>query len=459
MAQTPNSSRVFHRTLNTSFPQATLAKGVYITDSTGKQYLDGSGGAAVSCLGHGHPYVIDAIKQQLDHMAFAHTSFFTNTPAEKLAEKLSQEAPKNKHTSGNWRTYFVSGGSEANETAFKMARQIMFERGQVSRSHFIARQQSYHGGTIATMSAGGRAASRDLYEPLLSTNFEKIMPCFPFRWQNEGESDEAFLARSTGELETMIENLGDKRVIGFIAETVSGATLGAVPPVKGYFKEIRRICDKHGVLMIMDEVMAGMGRCGKLFAIDEEGVVPDMITLAKGLGGGYQPLGAVMVREELAQEIEDGSGAFVHGHTYVGHATACAAGVAVQRVFEETGIIEQVAVKGDILAGKLIEAFGDHPHVGDLRGRGFFRGIELVKDRETNEPFDGKHGLAMKIKKAAMDEGLICYPMGGTAGGTVYGPNGDHVMLAPPFIYTENHMDELIEKLGRAIDGSIAGIL
>ncbi len=459
MAQTPNSSRVFHRTLNTSFPQATLAKGVYITDSTGKQYLDGSGGAAVSCLGHGHPYVIDAIKQQLDHMAFAHTSFFTNTPAEELAEKLSQEAPKNKHTSGNWRTYFVSGGSEANETAFKMARQIMFERGETSRSHFIARQQSYHGGTIATMSAGGRAASRDLYEPLLSTNFEKIMPCFPFRWQNEGESDEAFLARSTGELETMIENLGDKRVIGFIAETVSGATLGAVPPVKGYFKEIRRICDKHGVLMIMDEVMAGMGRCGKLFAIDEEGVVPDMITLAKGLGGGYQPLGAVMVREELAQEIEDGSGAFVHGHTYVGHATACAAGVAVQRVFEETGIIEQVAVKGDILAGKLIEAFGDHPHVGDLRGRGFFRGIELVKDRETNEPFDGKHGLAMKIKKAAMDEGLICYPMGGTADGTVYGPNGDHVMLAPPFIYTENHMDELIEKLGRAIDGSIAGIL
>jgi len=459
MAQNSNSSRVFHRTLNTSFPQAVKAKGVYITDSNGKQYLDGSGGAAVSCLGHGNKHVIDAIKQQLDTMAFAHTSFFTSEPAEELAEKLSQKAPKAENTSGNWRTYFVSGGSEANETAFKMARQIMFERGQPERSHFIARQQSYHGGTIATMSAGGRAASRDLYEPLLSKNFAKIMPCFPFRWKNDGESDADFLARSSGELEKQILALGETRVIGFIAETVSGATLGAVPPVKGYFKEIRRICDKYGVLMIVDEVMAGMGRCGKLFAIEQEGVVPDMITLAKGLGGGYQPLGAVMVREELAQEIEQGSGAFVHGHTYVGHATACAAGAAVQKVFEETGIVEQVAIKGEVLASKLVEAFGDHPHVGDLRGRGFFKGIELVKDRATNEPFDGNHGLAMKIKKAAMNEGLICYPMGGTAGGTVYGPNGDHVMLAPPFIYTENHMDELIEKLGAAIDKSIAGIL
>jgi len=449
MSVNSNASRVFYRSLRDDFPVAAAAGGVYLTDSTGKQYLDASGGAAVSCLGHGNKRVIEAVKAQLDQMAFAHTSFFTSSPAEQLAEILSAKAP-----GGNWRTYFVSGGSEANEAALKMARQIHVERGEMGRSHFISRHLAYHGSTIATMSIGTVRAHPHLYEPLLSDNVEKIMPCFPFRWKKPNETDDAFLARSSGELETAIEKLGDKKAICFIAETVSGATLGAVPPVPGYFKEIRRICDKHGVLMILDEVMAGMGRCGKLFACEEDGVVPDMITLAKGLSGGYQSLGAVMVREELAQIIEEGSGAFVHGHTYVGHPTACAAGLAVQKVFDEDDLIAQVAKNGEVLAAKLQEAFGDHPHVGDLRGRGYFRGIEIVKDRESNEPFDGKLAVAMKIKKAAMDEGLVCYPMGGT----IDGKSGDHVMLAPPFIYTRAHMDELVEKLGKAIDQVIVGV-
>lgn len=449
MSANSNASRVFYRSLTTEFPMATGAAGVYLTDSTGKQYLDASGGAAVCPVGHGNKRVIEAIKTQLDKMAFAHTSFFTSEPAEQLAEILSEKAP-----GGAWRTYFVSGGSEANEAAMKMARQIQFERGETERSHFISRHMAYHGSTIATMAIGTIRASGELYKPLLPTNVEKVMPCFPFRWQKDGENDEEFLTRSSGELETTIKKLGDKRAICFIAETVTGATLGAVPAVPGYFKAIREICDRHGVLMVLDEVMAGMGRCGTLFACEQDGVVPDMITLAKGLGGGYQPIGAVMVREELASELEQGSGAFVHGHTYVGHATACAAGLAVQKVFEEDQLVERVAHKGNILAAKLQETFGDHPHVGDLRGRGFFRGIELVKDRETNEPFDGALRLAMKIKKSAMDEGLVCYPMGGT----VDGKNGDHVMLAPSFIYTEAHMDEMVEKLAKAIDGGICAV-
>ena len=449
MSANSNASRVFYRSLTDNFPVATGAEGVYLTDSTGKQYLDASGGAAVSCLGHGNKRVIEAVKAQLDRMAFAHTSFFTSSPAEELADILSNKAP-----GGNWRTYFVSGGSEANEAALKMARQIHVERGEMTRSHFISRHMAYHGSTIATMAIGIVRASPSLYQPILPTNVEKIMPCFPFRWKKPHETDDEFLARSSGELETTIEKLGDKRAICFIAETVSGATLGAVPPVPGYFKEIRRICDRHGVLMILDEVMAGMGRCGKLFACEEDDVVPDMITLAKGLGGGYQSLGAVMVREELAQIIEGGTGAFVHGHTYVGHPTACAAGLAVQKVFAEDNLIAQVGENGKVLAAKLQEAFGDHPHVGDLRGRGFFRGIEIVKDRQSNEPFDAKLAISMKIKKAAMNEGLVCYPMGGT----IDGKSGDHVMLAPPFIYTHAHMDELIEKLGRVIDGVIAGV-
>lgn len=444
-----NKSRVFYRSFAQPYPVATRAEGVYLTDSTGKQYLDASGGAAVCPVGHGNKRVVAAIKEQLETMAFAHTAFFTSTPSEELAARLSDKAP-----GGAWRSYFVSGGSEANEAALKLARQIQFERGETQRTRFISRRMSYHGSTIATMAIGTVRAADDLFAPLLPENVDKIMPCFAYRWQKADESDADFLARTSGALEASIEKMGDKRAICFIAETVSGATLGAVPPVPGYFKAIREICDRHGVLMILDEVMAGMGRCGTLFACEQDGVVPDMITLAKGLGGGYQPIGAVMVREELASEIEQGSKTFVHGHTYVGHASACAAGLAVQKVFEQDNLVEQVAQRGKMLEAKLNEAFGDHLHVGDLRGRGYFRGIELVKDRASKEPFDRTLGLAMKIKKAAMDEGLVCYPMGGT----IDGKNGDHIMLAPPFIYEAAHMDEMTEKLLRAINTTIQSL-
>jgi adenosylmethionine-8-amino-7-oxononanoate aminotransferase len=316
-----NVSRVFHRSLRTPFPEAALAKGAYITDASGRQYLDASGGAAVSCLGHGHPQVIAAIKDQLDRMAFAHTSFFTNHPAEALADKLSEKAP-----GGAWRVYFVSGGSEANEAALKLARQVQVERGEPMRDHFISRQFSYHGNTLGALSVGGRLANLDLFGPILLPNVRKIMPCFSYRWKDEGEDDKEFALRAARALEHEVADLGPRRAIAFIAETVVGATLGCVPPVPGYFKEIRRICDEHGILMILDEIMCGMGRCGTLFACQAEGVVPDIITIAKGIAAGYQPLGAMLVREELAEEIEKGSGAFVHGHTYVGHATACAAG-------------------------------------------------------------------------------------------------------------------------------------
>ncbi len=446
MARQSNSSRVFHRSLKTDFPLVTAADGVYLIDSSGRKYLDGSGGAAVSCLGHGNRRIIDAIGQQLDSMAFAHTSFFSNNPAEKLAEILSDKAP-----GGAWRTYFVSGGSEANEAAMKMARQIQLEQGNSDCDHFISRRQSYHGATIATMALGDRPQSNRLYKPLLPDNIRRIIPCFEYRLRGKDESLDQFCKRTAEELEQVIEELGPGRAIAFVAETVSGATIGCVPPVPGYFAMIREICDKHKVLMILDEVMCGMGRCGSLFACEQEGVIPDMITLAKGLGGGYQPLGAVMVREELAQVIESGSGAFAHGHTYVGHATACAAGLAVQQVFEQDGLIAQVAKNGEVLAAKLHAAFDDHPHVGDIRGRGLFRGIEIVKDRDSKQPFDGSAALAANIKKQAMQAGLICYPMGGT----VDGVNGDHILLAPPFIYSTAHMDELTEKLGIAINKAI----
>jgi adenosylmethionine-8-amino-7-oxononanoate aminotransferase len=447
MTSRPNVSRVFHRSLVQQYPEARSAHGAYITDATGKQYLDASGGAAVSCLGHGHPRIIAAIVHQLERMAFAHTSFFTNEPAERLAEILSAKAP-----GGGWRVYYLSGGSEANEAALKLARQLHVERGETGGDTFISRRFSYHGNTLGALSVGGRTAHLGTFGPILLPNVRKIEPCFAYRCKHDGESDTDYGLRAARALEREIADLGEGRAIAFIAETVVGATLGAVPPAPGYFKEIRRICDEHGLYMILDEVMCGMGRSGTLFSCEQDGVVPDMISLAKGLGAGYQPIGALMVREELAEVIEKGSGAFNHGHTYVGHATACAAGLAVQQVFEEDGLIPRVAVMGDRLADALAARFDSHPHVGDVRGRGLFRGVELVADRASKEPFPVSHRLAARLKARAMDNGLICYPMAGTADGAA----GDHVLLAPPFVITDAQIEELVDKLARSIDEVIA---
>ncbi len=446
MAPQANASRVFHRSLKGEIPQAEGGQGVYLRDAQGKQYLDASGGAAVSCLGHGDPRIIAAIKQQLDKLAFAHTSFFTNQPAEELAEVLSEKAP-----GGNWRVYFLSGGSEANEAALKLARQVQVERGQASRDHFIARQQSYHGNTLGALSVSGNPGRKKIYEPILNPNVRHIMPCYTYRHQHDGESGVEYGVRAAAGLEAEIASLGPERAIAFIAETVVGSTLGAVPPAPGYFKEIRRICDQHGVLMLLDEVMSGMGRTGTMFGCEQDGVVPDMIAIAKGLGAGYQPIGALLVREEIVQEIESGSGAFQHGHTYVGHATACAAALAVQRVFESDNLIDRVATMGHQLEALLKARLGEHPHVGDIRGRGFFRGIELVRDRDTKTPFDAAFGLAGKLKKAAMANGLICYP----DNRTVDGVSGDHVLIAPPFIITEAQCEELVDKLERSINQAL----
>ncbi len=449
----PVPTRVFHRSLTSSLPRAVRAEGVYIYDADGKAYLDASGGAAVSCLGHGDPEVIGAIKAQLDRMPFAHTSFFTNDPAEELAHALSGKAP-----GGEWRVYFLSGGSEANEAAMKLARQIQIERGEGTRDHFFSRRQSYHGSTIGCMSVsgrtpilGGRHPSRNPFAPMLMPTARKIVPCYEYRWRRPHETQEDYTRRITAALEEAILDVGPERAAAFIAETVVGATLGAAPPTPGYFRAVREICDRYGVLLIIDEVMCGMGRCGTMFAFEQDGIVPDIITLAKGLGGGYQPIGAMMVREEIVAEMEKNSGAFGHGHTYVGHATACAAGVAVLKAFDERGLVERSAMLGEKLLAMLRERFGGHPHVGDIRGRAMFRGLEIVADRSRKEPFPASWRLAARIKSRAMEHGLICYPMAGTADRF----SGDHILLAPPFIIDEAGLEELVDKLELAIDDAI----
>lgn len=441
-------SNVIHRNLHVTPPVAVRGSGIHLFDSAGKPYLDACGGAAVSCLGHAHPDVIEAMHAQIDKLAYAHTSFFTSEASEELAAHLASNAP-----TGLSNVYFVSGGSEAIEAALKMARQYFVEIGQPERTMFIARRQSYHGNTLGALAVGGNEWRRKQFAPLLM-NVGRVSPCYEYRDRLESETQQQYTERLLLELESKILEIGPHKVIGFCAETVVGATAGAVPPTPGYFKGVRELCDRYGLLYIADEVMCGMGRTGTLHAVEQDGVIPDLLAIAKGLGGGYQPIGALLANDKILQAIKSGSGLFQHGHTYIGHPTACAAALAVQRVIQRDKLLSKVQAQGEYLSNRLRERLGDHPHVGDIRGRGLFMGAELVSDRTRKTPFDPALKLHAKVKAQAMQNGLMIYPMGGTIDGLA----GDHVLLAPPFIVTCDQIDEIVDLLGRSIEQSIQSL-
>ncbi|MGH8140327.1 MAG: aspartate aminotransferase family protein [Steroidobacteraceae bacterium] len=441
-------SHVFGRDTRSAFPLAVRGEGISLYDSSGKRYLDASGGAAVSCLGHGHPKVREAIKRQIDRLEYAHTGYFTNEPQERLADQLIAHAP-----AGLVRTFFVTGGSEATEAALKLARQYHVECGRPERCHFISRSCSYHGNTLGALSVGGHRARRETYIPLLF-DVTHISSCFAYRGMQREEAQTDYGMRVANELEAAILRRGPETVAAFIAEPVVGATLGAVAAVPGYFTRIREICDRYGVLLILDEVMCGMGRTGTLHACEQEGIAPDLLVLAKGLGAGYQPIGALLVAEKIYQAISGGSGHFNHGHTFMGHPVACAAALAVQRVIEEEDLLSNVRRRGNALERLLEGRFGGHPHVGDIRGRGLLQAIELVADRSTKQPFPAAQKLHARIKEKAMAAGLVCYPGGGTADGHA----GDHVLLAPPFNVTEKEAEEIVSCLGTAVDRALESL-
>lgn len=426
--------------------RAVAGDGCYIIDADGQRFLDGCCGAAVSCLGHSDDTVRAAMHAQIDALAYAHTGYFTSEPAEALADLLIANAPP-----GIEKVYFLSGGSEAMETALKLARQFMVETGQVSRHRIIARRQSYHGNTLGALAVGGNAKRREKYAPLL-VETSHISPCFEYRDRREGESPFDYGQRVANELEDEILRLGPETVMSFVAEPVVGATAGAVPATEGYFKRIREICDQYGVLLILDEVMCGMGRTGSLFASEQEGVVPDIVVIAKGLGAGYVPIGAMLCSGAIYGAIEGGSGAFEHGHTYQAHPTSAAGAHAVVSAMLDRDLMPRVREQGARLQAALEDRLNQHAHVGDIRGRGLFRAIELVEDRTTKAPFAPERGLAAKIKTAAMAEGLMIYPGTGTADGV----SGDHILIAPPFIISDDQIDELVGKLSKALDTALA---
>jgi len=440
-------SHILQRILDRELPTVVGGEGNILIDSDGRHYLDACGGAAVSCLGHDNARVRAAICDQVNTIAFGHSGFFTNQPAEDLADCLISGAPEG---TGNGRVMFVGSGSEAMEAALKLARQIHVERGEPSRTRFIARGSSYHGNTLGALATGGHARRRAPFDPLLM-RVDHIDPCYEYRYRREGEADETFGLRMADQLEDRIQQLGAENVAAFVAEPVVGATLGTQPAAPGYFRRIRQICDRHGVLFIADEVMCGIGRTGSLFALEQEGVHADITTIAKGLGAGYQPIAAVIASEQAIRAVEDGSGRLWNGHTYMSHAVAAAGALAVLSVIRDDNLLENVRKMGSLLERRLRAAFGQHPHIGDIRGRGLFWSVELVRERERKTPFAAGEALAWRIQDTALEEGLMCYPAQGCADGT----NGDHVLLAPSYTSTPHEIDTIVDRLALAIDRSL----
>jgi adenosylmethionine-8-amino-7-oxononanoate aminotransferase len=434
----PRLSRVLQRTVLDVPDTAVRGEGLMLTLSDGRQILDASGGAAVACLGHGNRRIALAVAAQASTLAYAHTGFFTSEPAEALAELLLANEP-----GGLSHAFFVSSGSEAMEAALKLARQYFIERGESQRTHFIARRQSYHGNTLGVLALGGNVPRREPYQPLFAPVFTHVSPSFAFHYQLSEESSAQYVARLANELQEEICRVGPDRVIAFCAEPVVGATAGCVTAPRGYFRAIREVCDRYGILLILDEIMCGTGRTGTMHAWEAEGVAPDIEALGKGLGGGYQAIAAILVSRRIIDVLAAGSGAFVHGHTYQAHPVACAAGLEVQRIIAEQDLLFNCRNMGALLEKELRARFGRHEHVGDIRGRGLFFAVELLQDRNSRQPFDPELQLNSRIRDRALQNGLAIYP----GGGTIDGVRGDHFIVAPPYICGPHHIDAIVEKL------------
>lgn len=442
------------RNLNKVYPKIQGGEGNYLRTTDGREIFDAAGGAAVSCLGHGNKRVINAISDQLNTgTPYLASSFWGSQVVEDLCEELVRG------TDGKMaRVYLTGSGSEAMEAALKLSRQYFYEQDKrTKRVKFIARERSYHGNTLGALGVSGFLVRREPYVPFLMENVHHISPCYPYRQRLEGESDSAFVSRKAAELEAKFQELGPDTVIAFIAEPVVGAALGCVPSVPGYLKAMQDICHRHGALFILDEVMCGMGRTGTLHAWQAEpGVRPDIQTNAKGLGGGYQPIACMMVSAEVVDVLKQRSGQFIHGLTYQAMPVQAAAALEVQRIIREDSLMVNVADQGSFLGDCLQEFLGDHPHVGDIRGRGLFWGIEFVRDKATKEPFHPTLQVAQKVADLAITSpwSMTVYP----GAGCVDGVRGDHIILAPPYTVTRDDIEKIAVTVADAVRVALHGI-
>lgn len=447
----PVPSYVFHRTFKEQLHHAVAASKSTITLSTGQTVLDACGGAGVSCIGQGREEVISSASEQMRTAGYIHTGSYTTTVAEELSAYMLRNNPH-----GLERAFFVSSGSEAMDAALKLSRQYFFELGETSRVNYISRRMSYHGSTIGAMSVSGNLARKIPYEPLQPTNVTYVRPAYMRHYSSlrDGPSppkdmstvtsadEDEFALSLADELDKTIQRLGPKTVIAFIAEPVVGATTGCVTAPRGYFKRIREVCDRYGILLVLDEVMCGAGRTGTYWAFEQEDVIPDIVILGKGLGGGYMPIAALVAHKKVIDVIKNGTSAFVHGHTYMSHPVVCAAALAVQKIIREEKLVERTKIMGELLERRLRETLADCTGVGDIRGRGLFWGVEFF-DTANNRPFPPTLQVGLKIQEATFKRGVAVYPGMGTIDGKV----GDHVLLAPAYTVTEEEIETALEAL------------
>jgi adenosylmethionine-8-amino-7-oxononanoate aminotransferase len=433
-------SKVIYKNLNTSPILAASGAGVWLEDASGKRYLDTCGGVAVSSLGHGHPRIAAAFEREAKKLAWAHAGSFTTAAAEELAERLVEGS------GGLARAQFLSGGSEVMELAMKIAYQYQCERGLPDKSIFISRRQSYHGSTLGTLSISGNPQRQSVFGPLLPPA-EFVSPCYAYRDQRDDENEDQYATRLADELDAKIRALGSNKVAAFFAETVVGSTSGAVPAVPGYFRKIKAVCERHDVLLVLDEVMAGMGRTGQLFAYADDGILPDMVAVGKGLAAGYMPISALLISDQIHSVMAQGSGVLGNGQTHVNHPLACAIALEVQQVIAEENLLAHVRLRGEQMRTWLTESLADLDIVGDVRGRGLFIGVEFVESRATKAPFRGGGAYAAALKKEALERGLLIYPGSGTAQGVL----GNHVLFAPPFITSEEELAQMIERFSAVV--------
>jgi adenosylmethionine-8-amino-7-oxononanoate aminotransferase len=425
---------VFYRKMDHARPMIDHGQGIYLFDQNGKRYIDGSGGPLVVNIGHGREEVINAMREQLEKVAYVHAIMFTNQPLETYSEELAQVVPLD-----DPRFFFLSSGSEVVEGAIKLARQIQMARGETNRHLVICRSLSYHGMTLGALSVSGRPGLRSPYLGMMH-DMPRILHPYPYRFPASGEA-------LAGRLEESILAYGSQNVAAFIAEPISGASLGAVEPPEDYWRRVREICDKYGVLLIADEVLVGMGRTGKWWALQHWDVEPDILVTSKGAAGGYFPLGFIAAKGTDVNKIKAELKDFNHGGTFSHHAVGAAAGLATLRIIREENLVDNAAMVGAYLGEKLLESLGEHPFVGDIRGRGLFWGLELVADRSTADPFPASEQVAWRICQRAFDSGLIIYYSQGCADGR----NGDIVMLGPPLITNREQADEMVGILKSAV--------
>ena len=441
---------LLHRSLHQRPYKVKSARGIYLTLSTGRVVIDACGGAAVACIGHGNEEVLQAVHQQMrTGVSYLHSLTYTTDAAEDLAHHLI-DGPQGGGRFGLERAYFVNSGSEAMDAALKLARQYFFELGQTERTRFVSRKQSYHGTTVGAMNVSSNLPRKVPYACFQLENVTWVTPAYAYQYSNwsQGETEEEFAERLVEELDQHFQELGPETVIAFLAEPLVGATSGCTPAPKGYFQGVRRVCDKYSILLILDEVMCGMGRTGTLFAFEQEGIVPDLMTTGKGLGGGYAPVAGVLVHKKIIDVLKKGTSSFNHGHTYQAHPVGCASTLAVQKILRRDRLVENCARMGKFLHALLIETFGQAKYVGDIRGRGLFWGLEFVQDRVQRKSFPAAVGFGIRFQAMAFELGVAVYPGAGTVDGT----KGDHAILSPPYNVTEEQLKNIVEVLKLTYD-------